>query len=209
MDEDQNKTQSEAKRRKIRKGTRSCWECKKRKMRCVFADVGSPIEVAAEQLVCIGCQRRGTKCISQEFEQVESKDKPGKPTLLDRKGGRRINRQDRVAKVEPLLDQLIQLITTVHQDRAPLVIEEASETSETSTALNRGILTPASIDPGSSRSLSLHKPSDVRIYSVPRYLNEKVTNFTRIMARWKMKVVNMSNFLTPCTKPCPRKNLSK
>lgn len=206
MEEDQDKTQSEAKRRKIRKGTRSCWECKKRKMRCVFADVVSPTEVAGEQPDCIGCQRRGTKCISQEFEQVESKDKPEKPTL-DRKGGRRTNRQDRVAKVEALLDQLI---TTVRQDRAPLVVEEASETSETSTTLNHGIPTPASIDPGSSRSLSLQKPSNVRIYSVllTRVKRPLISMFTRIMARWKMRV-NTSNFLTPYTKPCPRKQLSK
>ncbi|KUL89844.1 hypothetical protein ZTR_02902 [Talaromyces verruculosus] len=156
MDDNQDKIQSEGKRRKIRKGTRSCWECKKRKMRCVFADVGSPSAVVAEQPVCIGCQRRGTKCISQEFEQVESKDKPEKPTL-DRKGGRRTNRQDRVAKVEALLDQLI---TTVRQDRAPVIVEEAPETSETSITLNHGIPTPASIDSGSSRSLSLHKPSN-------------------------------------------------
>jgi hypothetical protein len=204
MDDDQDKIQSEGKRRKIRKGTRSCWECKKRKMRCVFADVGSPPAVVAEQLVCIGCQRRGTKCISQEFEQVESKDKPEKPTL-DRKGGRRTNRHDRVAKVEALLDQLI---TTVRHDRAPVIVEEASETSETSTTLNHGIPTPASIDSGSSRSLSLHKPSNVRIYFMLPETNETLTGFARIMARWKMEV-NTSNFLTPCTQPCPRKKLSK
>lgn len=158
MDEDQGNPQSEAKRRKIRKGTRSCWECKKRKMRCVFADVDSPIEVGPEQLVCVGCQRRGTKCIGQEFELVEGKDKSENSTL-QKKAGRRIGRQDRVAKVEALLDQLI---TTVRHDRAPPVAGEASETSETSPKLNHGIPTPASIDLGFSWSLPLHKPSVVR-----------------------------------------------
>jgi hypothetical protein len=52
---------SEAKRRKVRKGTHSCWECKRRKMKCVF----SPITNAT----CIGCERRGSSCVSQEFSE--------------------------------------------------------------------------------------------------------------------------------------------
>ncbi|KAI0144741.1 hypothetical protein BJ166DRAFT_77211 [Pestalotiopsis sp. NC0098] len=46
-------------RRKIRRGTISCWECKRRKIRCAFA---SPVDT-----ICTGCQRRGTKCISQDL----------------------------------------------------------------------------------------------------------------------------------------------
>jgi hypothetical protein len=49
------------KKRKVRKGTQSCWECKRRKIRCTFssaADAHSP---------CDSCQRRRTACISQEF----------------------------------------------------------------------------------------------------------------------------------------------
>lgn len=48
------------KRRKIRKGTQSCWECKRRKTRCTFA---SPNES-----VCDGCRSRKVNCISQQFE---------------------------------------------------------------------------------------------------------------------------------------------
>ncbi|KAF2496440.1 hypothetical protein BU16DRAFT_437020, partial [Lophium mytilinum] len=47
------------KRRKVRKGTRSCWECKRRKMRCIFDT----------EAICKGCRRRGSKCISQEFPE--------------------------------------------------------------------------------------------------------------------------------------------
>ena len=43
------------KRRKIRKGTQSCWECKRRKVRC-----------SGEQ-ICQNCQRRGTPCIGQDL----------------------------------------------------------------------------------------------------------------------------------------------
>ncbi|KAL9473903.1 hypothetical protein ACSS6W_008283 [Trichoderma asperelloides] len=50
---------SAPKRRKIRKGTQSCWECKRRKIRCTFA---SPTES-----VCDGCRSRRVKCLSQEY----------------------------------------------------------------------------------------------------------------------------------------------
>jgi hypothetical protein len=52
-------SRSSAKRRKIRKGTFSCWECKNRKIRCKL-EPRSKIE-------CQFCQRRGLACISQEF----------------------------------------------------------------------------------------------------------------------------------------------
>ncbi|KAK2809847.1 hypothetical protein FQN50_003488 [Emmonsiellopsis sp. PD_5] len=52
----------DAKRRKVRKGTHSCWECKRRKMKCRF----DPRIVSAS---CNGCRRRGSQCISQEFPE--------------------------------------------------------------------------------------------------------------------------------------------
>ncbi|KAL2825680.1 hypothetical protein BJY01DRAFT_230095 [Aspergillus pseudoustus] len=48
-------------RRKVRKGTQSCWECKRRKVRCIFA--------SAEHAICNNCRRRGTACISQEIPE--------------------------------------------------------------------------------------------------------------------------------------------
>jgi hypothetical protein len=50
-------TQPDAKRRKVRKGTHSCWACKRRKMKCIFDD--NPI--------CQGCSHRGSQCVSQDF----------------------------------------------------------------------------------------------------------------------------------------------
>jgi hypothetical protein len=47
-----------AKRRKVRKGTHSCWECRRRKAKCVFA---SP-----DDTVCTPCARRHTRCVGQE-----------------------------------------------------------------------------------------------------------------------------------------------
>lgn len=47
------------KRRRLRKGTHSCWQCKKRKVRCIpdpLADGGA----------CDGCRRRGSRCVGQD-----------------------------------------------------------------------------------------------------------------------------------------------
>ncbi|KAL3474764.1 hypothetical protein BJX99DRAFT_271487 [Aspergillus californicus] len=48
------------KRRKIRKGTHSCRECKRRKIKCQF--------IAENDVSCVGCRRRGAPCVSQEFD---------------------------------------------------------------------------------------------------------------------------------------------
>ena len=52
-------------RRGLRKGTHSCWECKRRKMKCVF----DPLVNAT---ACNGCRRRGSPCVSQEFPEEVS-----------------------------------------------------------------------------------------------------------------------------------------
>jgi hypothetical protein len=54
-----------AKRRKVRKGTHSCWECKRRKMKCIF-------DPRITSTSCNGCRQRGSPCISQEFVQDDS-----------------------------------------------------------------------------------------------------------------------------------------
>ncbi|KAK7183549.1 hypothetical protein DPSP01_008451 [Paraphaeosphaeria sporulosa] len=51
-------------RRKIRKGTQSCWECKRRKTKCIFAAPGDA--------ACVGCRSRGTTCLSQGFHEEVS-----------------------------------------------------------------------------------------------------------------------------------------
>lgn len=52
----------QAKRRKVRKGTHSCWECKRRKMKCRF-------DPCIASTSCNGCRRRGSPCVSQEFPE--------------------------------------------------------------------------------------------------------------------------------------------
>ncbi|KAL4926558.1 uncharacterized protein BDV17DRAFT_299656 [Aspergillus undulatus] len=76
------------KRTKVRRGTRSCWECKRRKMKCVFE--------RPDDAVCVGCHRRWTQCVSQEFpEQVSAP--------ID--SNRRL--RDRLRQVEARLEQVL------------------------------------------------------------------------------------------------------
>lgn len=58
----------QTKRRKLRKGTHSCWECKRRKTRCIFAPL--------DKITCNGCRRRGLQCISQEFPESSAVSLP-------------------------------------------------------------------------------------------------------------------------------------
>lgn len=78
-------SRSTIKRRKVRKGTFSCWECKSRKTRCEFKPASSTI--------CVSCQRRELSCISQEYADTHDGDYE--------EVGKRIDH------VEALFDQLV------------------------------------------------------------------------------------------------------
>lgn len=64
-----------AKRKKLRKGTRSCWECKRKKIKCIFKSDGN--------VKCETCFRRGTNCVSQDLPDEAL---PGGDQLHDRLG---------------------------------------------------------------------------------------------------------------------------
>ncbi|KAF5002484.1 hypothetical protein FGRMN_309 [Fusarium graminum] len=77
---------SAPKRRKLRKGTQSCWECKRRKAKCIFADSSD---------ICDFCKRRGTDCVSQE-----AAEKPPPP-------GSNKHIVERLGEVEALVQHLL------------------------------------------------------------------------------------------------------
>lgn len=80
--------ESLASQRKIRKGTRSCWECKRRKIRCIFP--------ASGEATCLCCQRRRVPCIGQEIPES---------LALTRKGNRGLS--DRIARIEDAMTDLL------------------------------------------------------------------------------------------------------
>jgi hypothetical protein len=79
---------SDASSRKVRKGTKSCWECKRRKIRCIFPPSGEG--------PCVCCQRRRVPCIGQEIPES---------LALTKKGNRGLN--DRLARIEDAMKGLL------------------------------------------------------------------------------------------------------
>ncbi|KAJ0159270.1 hypothetical protein CTA2_10011 [Colletotrichum tanaceti] len=82
-----------AKRRFVRKGTKSCWECRRRKIRCIFDDK-DPHDT------CRTCWEKGTPCISQEFPEEEARSAPAPAGGLG----------DRLGRVERLVERLYRRI---------------------------------------------------------------------------------------------------
>ncbi|GFF31062.1 hypothetical protein IFM58399_02763 [Aspergillus lentulus] len=87
-----------AKRRRVRKGTRSCWECKRRKIRCIFS--------SADDVACISCQHRRAPCVSQDMPEDLSPS---------RKGNRHLS--ERIARVE---DFIKDFVASKHAEGEPL-----------------------------------------------------------------------------------------
>ncbi|KAH7408371.1 hypothetical protein DE146DRAFT_606338 [Phaeosphaeria sp. MPI-PUGE-AT-0046c] len=89
----------ETKRRKLRKGTTSCWDCKKRKVKCTFD--------STSETVCIACRRRGAPCIGQDQpeEELQSLAESNRDPLAER-----------LERVESLLEDLIKIGHRVEND---------------------------------------------------------------------------------------------
>ncbi|EPE02889.1 c6 zinc finger domain-containing protein [Ophiostoma piceae UAMH 11346] len=99
------------KRRKIRKGTHSCWACKRKKIRCTFSTPdGEPIDLdtldnpseALVDVVCDGCRRRGTPCVSQELPETAA---------LSAAANHSRQVDDRLGRMEALVEMLIKNAT--------------------------------------------------------------------------------------------------
>ncbi|KAJ6120683.1 hypothetical protein N7523_004963 [Penicillium sp. IBT 18751x] len=90
-------------RRKVRKGTSSCWECRHRKKRCDFGP-GST--------VCVFCVSHRLECVSQEFSESTNTYKKV---------------EQRIDRVEGLVKQLVQ-----QRKRKSTITPESSTTLEQS-----------------------------------------------------------------------------
>ncbi|KAF2141777.1 uncharacterized protein K452DRAFT_250611 [Aplosporella prunicola CBS 121167] len=75
-------------RKKMRKGTHSCFECRRRKIRCIFST-----EHAGS---CTECFARGSRCVDQEHADND--------TVVDN----RKNLRERVARLESLVESLLE-----------------------------------------------------------------------------------------------------
>ncbi|KAL7942782.1 hypothetical protein V8C42DRAFT_347285 [Trichoderma barbatum] len=73
--------------RKVRKGTRSCWECKRRKIRCAYPPGDA---------TCVWCNSHGSICVSQRYQE-ETGD-----------ASRTQSMEGRMMQVENLLEQVLE-----------------------------------------------------------------------------------------------------
>ncbi|KAL5360634.1 hypothetical protein BJX96DRAFT_175485 [Aspergillus floccosus] len=137
-----------AKRRRVRKGTRSCWECKRRKIRCLFA--------RPDDATCIGCQHRRTPCVSQEMPEDLSPARKGNGHL-----------SDRIARIEEVMKDW--LVAQSSGSGAPIAYEATLQTPSKRLThahlppnpTTRGLPTPAESlsDPASHASPVFLTPS--------------------------------------------------
>ena len=74
-------------RKKIRKGTHSCLECRRRKIRCVFIQ---------NARICNECTSRGTACVDQQYSSAKS-------NRVDKAK----NVRERMAELEGVISQLL------------------------------------------------------------------------------------------------------
>ncbi|KAF4626677.1 hypothetical protein G7Y89_g11477 [Cudoniella acicularis] len=109
-------------RKRVRKGTKSCWECKRRKIRCQLSSEDVP--------VCSGCLARGTTCLSQEYPEERE---PSSNTQIG----------ERLGRVERLLEKLIDKISAYEED------ERAQKDMLTPESLGGDVLTPYASNTGS------------------------------------------------------------
>jgi len=89
----------EAKRRKVRKGTQSCWACRRRKVHCNFT--------ANTDAICENCRRRGTACIRQEH--------PDEPML----SAGSIQIETRLGRIEELIGHLLENAVITNVSNSP------------------------------------------------------------------------------------------
>ncbi|CAI7645631.1 unnamed protein product [Penicillium glandicola] len=108
-------------RKKIRKGTRSCWQCKHRKVRCNFA--------SDNDQSCRECLVRGFPCRSQELPEQNPRESDR--TYLN----------GRMARVESLLEKL--LIRVDGGSNQPRDSKSLIDTVETSPESSPPTVTPA------------------------------------------------------------------
>ncbi|EWG46984.1 hypothetical protein FVEG_07245 [Fusarium verticillioides 7600] len=126
------------KRRKLRKGTASCWACKRRKAKCVFSD---------DLGICDSCKRRGTDCVSQASERP--------PEVGSNK-----HIVDRLGEVEALVQHLLKNAQSDKQSRNGLVSPSKSVSRRPSEDGHRLSRSPVAINANAAStddaSLSIH-----------------------------------------------------
>ncbi|KAF3483209.1 putative C6 finger domain protein [Arthroderma uncinatum] len=92
-DTDTSQHDQEPQRKKMRKGTKSCYECRRRKIRCTYA--------AARPGICNECHARGSSCIDQEHAPMRAE------AAKLRVGDQSYSLRERVAALEHTVSKMV------------------------------------------------------------------------------------------------------
>ncbi|KAL9091634.1 MAG: hypothetical protein Q9165_004710 [Trypethelium subeluteriae] len=117
--------------KKMRKGTHSCFECRRRKIRCIFSPENSS--------VCSECFARGSKCLGQNEVDVEAS------SIDNRK-----NLRERVAKLEALVEALSNDRTNAVHGNPQVAVDAQEAASNGKTQTNPQLEVPPTSLPESS-----------------------------------------------------------
>jgi len=109
-------------RKKMRKGTHSCFECRRRKIRCIFQPDNPD--------VCSECFARGSRCIDQEHANPE--------VIVDH----RKNLRERVSRLEALVDTLLEDKTVKSESRS-----QSQSVADTSSPKPHNVYTKETFPP--------------------------------------------------------------
>ncbi|KAK6216833.1 c6 zinc finger domain-containing protein [Colletotrichum tabaci] len=129
-----------SKKRKVRKGTRSCWQCRKRKIRCEFT--------SNEEQTCNGCKSRGTTCVSQEFNDDEPSGPPerGLAQRLGRLEELMVKLADKIGPEASIVN------SSSNSSNSNISNSNSNSNSNNNSNNNNSINTPTSSVDGSLRS---------------------------------------------------------
>ncbi|KAJ5700161.1 hypothetical protein N7536_003174 [Penicillium majusculum] len=154
-------------RKKIRKGTRSCWQCKHRKVRCNFA--------SDSDQSCKECLARGLPCRSQELPE------PKNPRESDR-----TYLNERMARVEKLLETLLVRVGGGgSQQRDSKSLLDSVETSPESSQSSPPIVAPATATPSADNTPLLSRfDNQVLGFQRSDTVASDFTSYTTINRDW-------------------------
>ncbi|KAH8659979.1 hypothetical protein BX600DRAFT_467030 [Xylariales sp. PMI_506] len=142
---------SPTKRRKVRKGTSSCWECKRRKVRCNFA---SP-----ESVVCVNCRRRESKCVTQDLPEELAPVNDSNPRDISH----------RIVRVEALVNNLAKRVGSgaVAADRPPDEVTLGPNRESVSTHISTADASESIFSYGTARPVSISPRAQALTELVP------------------------------------------
>lgn len=146
----------------MRKGTHSCYECRKRKIRCIFAK---------DSTICESCAARDKECTQQRRELLQA-------TAVDNRESLR----DRVARLEAIIASGSGGgSVTVDQTSNNLEVDSQDTQPDEITPMSSSLSIDGNIAPASTSSLnafdSVNKDSSQNIDPIVTLFNNAIVRF--------------------------------